>query len=271
MLLRFLLVSVVTSLGMDAPTPTQMDCWTCQALTCWDAHAECSAVPNEVAPPVAVVAELPEPAAANPGTVAEETLAPMPDDSAAFAAEAVVETTKAVAEVPAEVLSPMPDDVSAFLTGLFEPVPTESTPTTEAALAPMPDDAAAFAVTPVETMPGGLEAFVSDPETAQPAELVEAVANPADLEAFFAELAADPVSVLYPALEHELAVDEPTETVVETESRIEILDDQPATAEAVPAAPIKDGKLSEAVRLTRQAVRAWVGVLNTPAVVAAGR
>jgi hypothetical protein len=274
MLLRFLLVSVVTSLGMDAPTPTQMDCWTCQARTWWDAQAECSAVPNEVAPP-AVVAELPEPAAANPvevvATVTEATLAPMPDDSAAFAAEAVVETTNAVAEVPAEVLSPMPDDVSAFLTGLFEPVPAEVTPTTEAALAPMPDDAAAFAGTPVDAMPGGLEAFVSDPETAQPAELVETAANPADLEAFFAELAADPVSVLYPALEHELVAGEPTEAVVETESRIEILDDQPATAEAVPAAPIKDGKLSEAVRLTRQAVRAWVGVLNAPAVVSARR
>jgi len=275
MLLRFLLVSVVTSLGMDAPTATQMDCWTCQARSWWDAHTECAAAPADVAPPAVVAAETPAPLAADAEEIAvvadEATAAPMPDDSAAFAAESAPATTPIVAEVPAEVIAPMPDDVAAFVAELLEPRSVEVASPIEAAPAPMPDDVTAFVADPTDPMPSGLDAFVSTPAPAESVEIAEAASDPEDLDAFFAELAADPVSILYPALEHELMVEEPAEAVAETESRIEILDEQPAIAEAVPAAPTKEGKLSEAVRLTRQAVRAWVGVLNAPAVVSASR
>jgi hypothetical protein len=270
---------------MDAPTPTQMDCWTCQARSWWDSQAQACAAPNDIAPPsaVAVVAPEADPVVAEePVTpvvevkaevvvIAEEIASPMPDDRAAFAADPVVATPVAVAVSPTEVIEPMPDGSAAFVAELVENPPVEPAPAIDEILAPMPNDVAVFASEPVGTMPRGIDAFVSEPATEEFVEIVEISSDSADLEAFFAELAADPLAVLYPALDHEMIVEEPPVPVVRAESRIEILDDEPAAAEAVIAAPKKDAKLTEAVRLTRQALRAWVGVLNAPAVVSASR
>lgn len=266
MLLRFLLVSVVTSMGMDAPSETQMDCWTCQARSWWDAHALSQAGTEEIAPPPAPsIVAAPE-SATIPATeptatlVATEPVTPMPDGTTAFADE---------------VVTPTPDAMALLAAELSSQIPPESVVD---APSPMPDSSDAFVEETVDLMPQGLAAFVSEPTTLEV--LVTPAEEPAEpapdltsddltsdsaIAALLAELTADSATSFYPGLAFETSeVKTPEE---KPESQIEILDEQPEPPALAAPAPAKDQKLTEAVRLTQQALRAWVGVLNAPAVV----
>ena len=169
----------------------------------------------------------------------------MPNGDAAFVsrkdpapAVAVVETT------------PMPTGGNSFAAAPA-PVAPESLPVASAEPMPMPVGTEAFVA---EDAPQSIEDIAAyDISDTAPAvfefDIIEAELDLFPIPARRPEIAMDAPDDLYPGLAYELNRD------------FEGLDD------AAPAPAGRPRRVAEAVRLTAAALRAWVGVLQTPAVV----
>ncbi len=284
MLLRFLLVTAVASLGVDLPT------WR-QAATDVRANAAwCGQQIAALAQPAA--APTPAPEVCDTAPVAVE--APMPVGCDAF-----VEAPAEAPAVPAEmatleseptVVDPMPTGLAAFAA---EPAPApELTPVVaEAAPEPTPtpapepepvvvavDPDAGFQMVMTETV----NHFVSDlaggpvapaetliASVAEPTPAVAPVVPPApELEPLPAPEA--PAEDLYPGLAFELNRNaDGLPEIWRTEPSPAILaavTPAPAPTERSESEPPKTERLVAAVRLTGQALHAWMSLLQAPSV-----
>jgi hypothetical protein len=270
MLLRLLLVGAVAGLGFDLPARREVERWVCSARAWWDARSAATAdlLPNaDEASSIAELNDAPDGTSlssaltSEPKTVLEENC--QDRDFVAVVASVVAGFMSDTGNHPTELAEPDND----LYPGIAHALNRESeglAPINASAQAAGAD--LASAVLDEDLYPGLAYALNRDSEGLTPI-----VAPAEEPRASLASIEPEPTPVgedLYPGLAFELnraaeGISPPIPTPATPSEVAATIPDRPAQAS------VEQERLANAVRLTEEAFRAWVAVLQTPAVLSA--